>query len=313
MILAITFSKDITLQLIGSGVINGAAYGLLGVGFALILGVSGRFHYAYGFSYALSAYGAYWAYDRVHLPFLVAIVFGVIVCTIFGLACERTIYRPITERAGANALLAVFVASLGLAIAGQNVLELGFSSAAQQIGGPEGFETVIKWGPVVFRWVDVWQVVSAVALVLILSGLLRYTGLGRAIKATRGNPEMAQIIGINPHTIYMVCFGIGSVFCGVAGFWFGLKYSVESDMGFNPVIFAFVVAFLAGTAKAPLRIFLTGIVLSLIQQLSSIFLQVRWTQLVVFVILVLYLIGLAVEPRKLWSRVSSSVPGTSRA
>jgi branched-chain amino acid transport system permease protein len=313
MILGITFSKDITLQLISAGVINGAAYGLLGVGFALILGVSGRFHFAYGFGYALAAYGTFWSYTRLHLPFGISFAIGVVICTVFGLLCERTVYRPITQRAGANALLAVFVASLGIGIAGQNFIELGFSSAAQQIGGPNGLETTIKWGPVVFRWVDVWQVGSAVLLVGILIAVLRYTGLGRAIKATRGNPEMARIIGIDPNTIYMVCFGIGSLFSAVAGIWFGLKYSVESDMGFNPVIFAFVVAFLAGTARSPARIFVAGIVISLIQQLSAIFLQVRWTQLVVFVILVLYLIALAVEPRKLWARVAGIVPGTPRA
>jgi branched-subunit amino acid ABC-type transport system permease component len=311
MILGITFSSDITLQLISAGIINGAAYGLLGVGFSLILGVTGRFHFAFGFGYALAAYGAFWAYDRAHLPFGVAFLIGVVLCVIFGLICEEFVYGPITGRAGATALLAVFVASLGIGIAGQNLIELGFSSAAQQIGGPEGFETTIKWGPVVFRWIDVWQVASAVALVIILTLVLRYTGLGRAIKAVRGNPEMARIIGINPHSIYLICFGIGSLFSGIAGVWFGLKYSVESDMGFNPVIFAFVVAFLAGTARSPVRIFVVGILLSLLQQLSAIFLQVRWTQLVVFVILVLYLISLALEPKKLWARLSGAIPGTS--
>jgi branched-chain amino acid transport system permease protein len=213
------------------------------------------------------------------------------------------IYRPLATRAGVNALLAIFVASLGLAIAGQNLLDLGFSSAAQQIGGPTGFNTVIKWGSAVFRWVDVWTVGSAVFLVLALSLVLRYTGLGRAIKATRGNPDMARIIGIDPNMIYIICMVIGSLFAGLFGFWYGVKYSVTDSMGFNPVIFAFVVAFLAGTARSPIRIFIAGIIISLIEQLSSIFLAVRWTQLVVFVILVIYLVLLAVEPKKLVARL----------
>jgi branched-chain amino acid transport system permease protein len=141
-------------------------------------------------------------------------------------------------------------------------------------------------------------VVTGVILVAALTALLRYTGLGRAIKATRGNPEMARIIGINPNTIYLICFAVGSTFCGVAAYWYGLKYSVQADMGFKPVIFAFVVGFLAGTASAPARIFIVGVVVSVIEQLSSIFLEVRWTQLVVFVILVLYLGTLSIDPRK---------------
>ena len=110
---------------------------------------------------------------------------------------------------------------------------------------------------------------------------------------------MARIIGINPDTIYVICFVIGSLLAGVEAFWFGLKYSVQADMGFKPVIYAFVVGFLAGTARAPVRIFVVGVVLSVVEQLSSIFLEVRWTQLVVFVILVIYLGTLSIDWRRL--------------
>ncbi len=309
MILGITLTAHAAAQLALTGLINGTAYGLLGVGFALILGVTGRFHFAYGFGYALAAYGVFWGYDRVHAPFVVAILIGLVVGTLFGLVSERLIYRPLAARAGATALLAIFVASLGLGIAGQNVLALGFSSAAQQINGPTGFQSVIHWGTAVLRWEDVWQMLSAVALVLGLAALLKFTGLGRSVRATRGNPEMARVIGINPHAIYLVCFGIASLFCAVAAFWDGVKFSVTTDMGFTPVIFAFVVAFLAGTASSPIRVFIVGILISEIQQLSSLFLAVRYQQLVIFVVLLVYLVVLAVEPRKLWARMTASEPG----
>ena len=72
-------------------------------------------------------------------------------------------------------------------------------------------------------------------------------------------------------------------------------------MGFKPVIFAFVVAFLAGTASRPVRVFVTGIFVSLIEQWSTMWLEVRWQQLVVFVVLLLYLVLLAYDPRA-WLR-----------
>jgi branched-subunit amino acid ABC-type transport system permease component len=295
---AVTITWDQVSQLLVTGVINGAAYGVLGVGFAIILGVTGRFHFAYSFTYALAAYGIFWAYARAGLPFGVAVIFGVALCVLVGVGIERVAYRTLANQAGAAALLAIFVASLGIAIAGENLIRLTFSSASQQIGGPRSFRTPIHWGPTSFRWLDLWQVVTGVVLVAALTALLRYTGLGRAIKATRGNPEMARIIGINPNTIYLICFAVGSTFCGVAAYWYGLKFSVQADMGFKPVIFAFVVGFLAGTASAPARIFIVGVAVSVIEQLSSIFLEVRWTQLVVFVILVLYLGTLSIDPRK---------------
>jgi len=302
-LLAINVTWDQVSQLLAIGVINGAAYGVLGVGFAIILGVTGRFHFAFGLTYALAAYGVFWAYSRAGMPYAVAVIFGVLVCVLIGVVMERFVYRTLASQAGAAALLAVFVASLGIAIAGENVIRLTFSSAAQQIGGATSLRTPIHWGPASFRWLDLWQVVTGFVLVVALTALLRYTGLGRAIKATRGNPEMARIIGINPHNIYIICFAIGSLFAGVAAYWYGAKYSVQADMGFKPVIFAFVVGFLAGTASTPIRIFLVGIGVSVIEQLSSIFLEVRWTQLVVFVILVIYLGALSIEPRKVYTAI----------
>jgi branched-subunit amino acid ABC-type transport system permease component len=298
-VVAVNITWDTVSQLLVTGVINGTTYGLLGVGFAIILGVSGRFHFAYSFTYALAAYGAFWAFSRVSMPFALAAVFGIVVCVVAGVAIERVGYRTLAHQAGASALLAIFVASLGIGIAGENLIRLTFSSANQQIEGPDGFRTVLRWGPTSFRWVDVWQVSSAVVLVIGLTALLRFTVLGRSIKATRGNPELARIIGINPDTIYLICFAIGSLLAGVSAFWFGLKYSVQADMGFKPVIYAFVVGFLAGTARAPIRIFIVGVLLSVVEQLSSIFLETRWTQLVVFVVLVVYLSTLSIN----WSRV----------
>jgi hypothetical protein len=66
-------------------------------------------------------------------------------------------------------------------------------------------------------------------------------------------------------------------------------------MGATPVIYAFVVAFLAGTARSPIRVFVIGILIGLIEQYSSIWLSVRWTQTAVFVILVGYLTYLAIK------------------
>ena len=308
MIFAANFTWDAVSQLTAVGIINGAAYGLLGVGFALILGVSGRFHFAYSFTYTLAAYLVFWFVDRAGVPFWISAVLGILGAMVVGVAIERFIYRGIAARAGANALLAIFVAALGIGVAGQNLISLVFSSASQQIDSPAALRTPITWGPVVFRWIDVWQVLSAVAIVLGLTALLRFTPLGRAVRATRGNPEMARIIGIDPNQIYLVVFALGTLCCGVAAFWFGVKYSVQPDMGFEPVVFAFVVAFLAGTASSPVRVFVVGLVISLIEQLSTIWLEVRWSQLVVFLVLLLYLISLSIDPKRIYARVR---PGTA--
>ena len=83
-------------------------------------------------------------------------------------------------------------------------------------------------------------------------------------------------------------------------------------MGFKPVIFAFVVAFLAGTASSPIRVFLAGIVVALVEQYASIWLSVRWTQTAVFVVLVVYLSWLSLQSTDPMAGCGPSWPGSRR-
>lgn len=280
-------------QLTVDGFFRGCSYGLLGVGFALILGVTGRFHFAYGFTYTLAVYFAFTFTFRVNWPFWPSAVIGVLLAAVFGASIERIVYRPLAANAGATALLAVFVAALGLGIAGENVIRLLWGSQTQAYFGPK--KTAYHLWNTVFLNFDVWQAASAVVIVVALTLLLRYSALGRRIKATRVNPDLARTIGIDANRTYVICFFIGTVCAGVAAVWYGLKFTVDPGMGYTPVIFAFVVAFLAGTARSPVRVFIIGILVALIEQYSSIWLSVRWTQTAVFVVLVGYLTYLAVK------------------
>src|SRR6185312_6020295 len=118
--LALTFQTF--RQLTVDGFFRGCTYGLLGAGFALILGVTGRFHFAYGFTYVLAVYLAFTFTFRVHWEFWIAAVVGILLTAALGGGIERFVYRPLAKNAGATALLAVFVAALGLGIAGENIV-----------------------------------------------------------------------------------------------------------------------------------------------------------------------------------------------
>jgi branched-chain amino acid transport system permease protein len=288
-------------QLTANGIFRGAAYGLLGAGFALILGVTGRFHFAYSLTYTLAAYLSFTFWDRVGLPFWPASILGILVAATSGPLIERFIYRPLAERAGATALLAVFVASLGIGIAGENLIRLLWGSSSQAFFGPT--QEVWSVWRVTFLNFDVYQALTSFLLVAALAAVLKLTSLGRRIKATRVNPELATVIGIDAKNVYLICFAIGSVFAGVAAFWYGVQFTVDPSIGQRPVIFAFVVAFLAGTASSPLRVFAAGIAVGLIEKWSSMFISVRWTETVVFILLLGYLVAKSLEGRRLLPRL----------
>jgi branched-chain amino acid transport system permease protein len=282
-------------QLTANGLFRGSAFGLLGVAFALILGVTGRFHFAFGALFTLSAYMAFTFKDRglvaplidVTVPFWPAALLGILVVTALGVGIERFAYQPLARRAGATALLAIFVASLGIGIAIENLIRLLWSSSSQPYFGPR--QKSWKLWEVTFLNFDVYQLVLYAALAVALAAVLRFTPLGRMVRATRSNPDLANTIGINARHVYMIVFAIGTFLAGVVAVWTGLQFAVEPAMGTRPVIYAIVVAFLAGTASSPIRVFLTGILVALLEQWASMWLSVRWTQTSVFVLLVAYL------------------------
>ncbi len=294
-------------QLTANGVINGAMYALLGIGFGLILSVSGRFHIAFTVTYTLAAYIAAAAGLAMGAPFWVSAILGGLAAALLGVAMEAAIYGPLakkSQRTGNNPLLMIFVASLGLSIVGSNVIALvtlgvpsyliaGFDNQGFNVGPI----TLTSLGVAIF--VVGWLLVGALQLVL------TQTTLGRMIRAVRANPEMALCVGIDPKTVYLVVFAIGSFIGGIAGVLHATQTSATTTMGLVPFFYALVVAFVSGLNSSPLRIGIVALALGLVESWSALFLPTQLTTTVVFVVLFLYV---ALRPVR-WTDVRKRFAG----
>jgi branched-chain amino acid transport system permease protein len=288
-------------QLLVAGVINGSFYGLLGVGFGLILGVTGRFHYAFALVFALAAYVASVLESEAGWPWPLAAAAGLASGVVLGCAIEALVYRPLARASGGDSLLTVFISSLGVTIAGVNVITLiwSASSRALDILPPQ----TIHLGDVTITTLEAAVIGSSWALILGLGALLRFSALGRDIKAVRGNPDLARILGLDGDHVFLVVFALGSLLCGVAGILNGARFAVQPDMGVKPIAICFVVAFLGGTRAPPLRVGLSGLFVGLVESLSGLWVSPQWSSLVVFSVLFLYLVVHPLELRGLSQRL----------
>ncbi len=284
-------------QLTANGLINGAEFGLLAVGFALMLGVVGRFNFAYGWVYAMGGYLTYTLAnpDGIAINIWLAMAIGVVGTVIVGVATEALVFGPIARRAGSGALMTVFIASLGLAVVGENLIRLfwgssplNFFPALQAVGFKVN---PIRVGEVVFTNIKLYRALSAVVLVAAIAATMRWTALGRSIKATRSNPELAAVLGIATRRVHLAVFAIASAAAGLAGFWSGVEFSLQPIMGGQALFFAVIAAFLAGPTRSPIRIFATGVLLALLEQYASLWIDSQRAQLAVFALLLVYLIA----------------------
>ncbi len=219
-------------QLTVAGAINGSFYALLGVGFGLILGVTGRFHYAFALVFTFAAYVTSVMESAAGLPAPLAVIAGLAAAAVLGVGVERLIYRPLAMFSGPLSLLTVFISSLGITIAGVNLITLAWSAGSRSLRLVP--VVPLRAGDVTFTTLDLALVASAWILIAALAVILTSTDLGRSIRAVRGNPVLARIMGTDPGRIYLAVFAIGSVLCGVAGIFNGARFAVLPDMGDRP-------------------------------------------------------------------------------
>lgn len=296
------------LQLAVAGFVNGTYYALFGVSFALILGVTGRFHYAYALVFTVAAYVTA-VIQGSGIPVAVGIVAGLAAAAVLGVLIERYVYRPLAARSGALSLLTIFIAALGLTIAGVNIITLVWGAGSRTINLFASH--TLHLGSATITNLDLISVVVMWALLAGLAWVMARTGLGREIKAVRGNPELARMLGLNADRLFLVVFAIGSLLCGVGAILNGARYAVLPDMGTSPVVYAFVVAFLGGTRSRPLIVGLAGLLIGVVESLSGLWVSAQWSSLVVFAVLFIYLVLRPMEVRSFLPRLLSPPLGSS--
>jgi branched-chain amino acid transport system permease protein len=275
------------LQLLIIGLVVGTEYGLLAVGFGLILQVTGRFHIAFATTYALAGYMAAQASSDWHMPFIVSVVVGILAAVILGVSIENFIYWPLGPRAGNFVLLAIFTASLGILTAGQAALNLiWISSATKQIAGFNIFGMHV--GSIHFTNLQVVTVVLFWILILLTQGMMTRTALGRMIRAVRSNMTMALTVGISPRAIYLTVFAIGSALGAVGSIFATTQGAVSPESGQDVILYALTICFLAGEKAPPVLLGVVGLGLGVVASVSNLWISPVWEPVIIYGILLVY-------------------------
>ena len=114
--------------------------------------------------------------------------------------------------------------------------------------------------------------------------------MGKAMRATAQDPEAARMMGVEVDRVVMIAFFIGSAMAGAGGMIFGLYYNFTNfSVGYSAGLRAFTAAVLGGIGNVP-GAMLGGVLIGLIETVSGQVISVRWTDVVIFSILVLVLV-----------------------
>jgi branched-chain amino acid transport system permease protein len=290
---------DILLQQVINGVSLGAMYSLLALGFTMVYGIIELINFAHFNVFMVGSFLALWMLEamgfagQVHvlqgLP-LVGILVAAFVVTmlgsgILGVAIERFALRPLRGVPGT----APMITTIGMSYILYNVILLSAGADSKNYANPVP-NTYWAFGGVTLRLREVLLWAISLLLMVGLNYFVRRTKMGKAMQAMAQDQEAARMVGIDVDRVVVLTFFLGSALAGAAGLIFGLYYNYTSYLiGYTAGLRAFTAAVLGGIGNIP-GAMVGGVVIGLIESLGGQYIAVRWTDVIIFSLLVLVLV-----------------------
>jgi branched-chain amino acid transport system permease protein len=262
---------EIFAQQIVNGLVLGSIYALVALGYTMVYGILGLINFAHGDITMIGALVSLTLLQLLAAAGLPApVVLGLaacgamLVCAVLGLSIERAAYRPLRRAPR----LAPLITAIGVSILLQYSAALIWGK--QYISLPQIIE------PVRFTLFGAQLTALQAAIFLlactIMGGLLWFikaSRMGRAMRATEQNPDVAGLMGVNTNTVIAFTFLLGSAIGAIAGLMVVLYYGIgHYFMGFMLGLKAFTAAVLGGIGNVAGAV-LGGLLLGVIESLAS--------------------------------------------
>jgi branched-chain amino acid transport system permease protein len=279
------------------GINNGALYALIALGYTLVYGIIELINFAHGDLFMLgSVFSAFFLVNwlgfeepgvQAVLALVLTLVCAMIFCSAINVAAERVAYRRLRRAPK----LASLITAVGLSFVFQWIgLQWNGST-------PKQWPSVVRGGfdigSVTIEYTAILVVAVTVPLLLFLTYIVQRTRQGKAMRATAQDQDAARLMGINVDRTIAFTFALGGAMAGAAGTLYVQSIgTTRFDSGFQLGLIAFTAAVMGGIGKLNGAV-LGGLLIGIIQGLNDgapYGLGQRWSQTVVFTILILILV-----------------------
>lgn len=272
------------LQNLVNGIFIGAMYGLAASGLSLIFGVLNIVNFAHGEFIMIAMYITYFAGALLGVNPLVSILISIPIMVLLGIFVERfLIDRIINSSDMAQIFLTV---GLGLVLSNLALIFIGGNYLSVHVGyATESF----KLGDLMIVKANLLTFVIAIITFIVVSVLLKYTLIGKAIRATSQDRATAQLMGVNTRFLYTVAFGLGMVLVAISAALLAIMFPVYPNIGSHFVVICFVIVVLGGLGSLPGAL-VGGIIVGVIEILCGYYINIGWKDVVPFLVLILCLL-----------------------
>jgi branched-subunit amino acid ABC-type transport system permease component len=279
---------SVFVESIGFGLVTSAVLAVASVGFTLQFAVTNVLNLAYGGVMIVSAYAAY-AVNQHGVSIWISALAGIAAGALLSVILNNFIYTPF-QRKGTSAIGMVIV-SLGMTL----ILVFG----TQAIAGPTNVSysassgATVKAGSIILTTVQLVIIAISVVVMLGVHVLIRYTRLGKAMRATSANRNLARNCGIRTDRLVTVTWLITGALCGLAGVVFALDSGTFGATSTDLFLVLILAAVFLGGPGEPYGAMLGALVIGLATEVSASIIVSDYKDVVAFVILIAML---AVRP-----------------
>lgn len=269
---------ELLTQSLVSGLLIGGVYALAAIGLSLVFGVMRISNFAHGDLMMVGMYATYLMFTVLGIDPFISVIFTMPLMFLFGVFLQKTFINRVIDAPHQNQILLTI--GLGLIISNATlllftgdykILTTDYSSASFEIMDIS---------------ISVPMVASFIVTSLITVALyffLMKTDLGRALRATAQNREAAQLMGINVKRISMIAFGLGTALAGAAGALIAPTYYIHPLAGHSFLLKSFTICVLGGLGSVP-GAAIGGIIIGIIESMSSTYISTDWKDVVVFAV-----------------------------
>jgi branched-chain amino acid transport system permease protein len=271
-----------------NGVVVGSLYVLVALGLTLIYGVLVQINFAHADIVTLGAFAAYFFTHGLGGGYLASIGVALLVGAALGYLVNAMIFAPLRER---GSELLPLIATIGVSIMLENAMLAWFGPIPYAFDTPYSNE-VIRFGGIFVTIQNLLIIVVSTITIALLYAFMKFTFLGKALRAVSQDRETAGLMGINPNQVIMLTFVIASALAGLGGALLGPVLVLTPFAGTSVIVKAFAIVIIGGFGNVEGTI-IAGLLVGLIESYTTQFLNPGLIDIVVFGLL---LLTLAVRP-----------------
>lgn len=273
------------MEHLSNGIALGSIYALTAIGFTMVYGIIKLINFAHGDIYMIGAFLTLTGLTVLNMPLILAFLFGMAGASVFGILIAKFAYSPVFKAPRIN----LFLSAIGMAIFLENF--------AMLIWGPEtqSFPNVIdnrvfSFLGIRINTIQIIIIVTTVVLVALLTYIVQYTKIGRAMRCVSQDMDVSRLMGINTNRIVYFTFGLGSSLGAAAGILVGMYYKAAYPMmGYVPGLKAFIAAVIGGIGSIP-GAMLGGIIMGVSESLGAAYISSGYRDAIAFIILIIILL-----------------------